>query len=66
MAIKFFLVTLFFAVVVIEPVHNRFPEKEIKNPNEDIYMEPLQELKRSTPWSTLQLPDSYSTDYLWY
>lgn len=69
MAIKFLLITLFFALAVIKPVHDTHQEKEVKKPrpggdgdkNDD-----LLELRSGTLWTTLAGHGAeYYTDYLW-
>lgn len=69
MAIKFLLVTLFFALAVIKPVHDTHQEKEGKKPylggDGDKKGEHL-EMRSETLWSTFAGHDyEYYTDYLW-
>jgi hypothetical protein len=69
MAIKFLLVTLFFALAVIKPVHDTHQEKEGKKPylggKGDKNGERL-EMRSETLWTTLAGHDyEYYTDYLW-
>ena len=69
MAIKFLLVTLFFALAVIKPVHDTHQEKEGKKPylggDGDKKGERL-EMRSETLWSTFSGHDyEYYTDYLW-
>ena len=69
MAIKFLLVTLFFALAVIKPVHDTHQEKEGKKPylggDGDKKGEHL-EMRSNTTWSTFAGHDyEYYTDYLW-
>jgi calcium permeable stress-gated cation channel len=69
MAIKFLLVTLFFALAVIKPVHDTHQEKEGKKPylggDGDKKGEHL-EMRSKTTWSTFAGHDyEYYTDYLW-
>ena len=69
MAIKFLLVTLFFALAVIKPVHDTHQEKEVKTPRPggdgDKKGERL-EMRSGTLWSTFAEHNyEYYTDYLW-
>ena len=69
MAIKFLLVTLFFALTVIKPVHDTHQEKEGKKPSPggdgDKDGEQL-EMRSETLWTTFAGYDyEYYTDYLW-
>lgn len=69
MAIKFLLVTLFFALAVIKPVHDTHQEKEGKKPylggDGDKKGEHL-EMRAETLWTTFAGHDyEYYTDYLW-
>lgn len=69
MAIKFLLVTLFFALAVIKPVHDTHQEKEGKKPylggDGDKGGENL-EMRSAGLWSTFAGHDyEYYTDYLW-
>ncbi|KAJ4344008.1 hypothetical protein N0V95_006428 [Ascochyta clinopodiicola] len=69
MAIKFLLVTLFFALAVIKPVHDTHQEKEGKKPHTggdgDREGERL-EMRSETLWTTFAGHDyEYYTDYLW-
>ncbi|KAH6612707.1 hypothetical protein C7974DRAFT_369744 [Boeremia exigua] len=69
MAIKFLLVTLFFALTVIKPVHDTHQEKEGKKPylggDGDDTNEQL-EMRSATIWSTFGGHGyEYYTDYLW-
>lgn len=69
MAIKFLLVTLFFALAVIKPVHDTHQEKEGKKPylggDGDKKGEHL-EMRSNTTWPTFAGHDyEYYTDYLW-
>lgn len=73
MAIKFLLVTLFFALAVIKPVHDTHKEKEGRDKpgKEDILTSfsngSLGHIEVRSSWSTrLQIADyEYYTDYLW-
>ncbi|KAF2809958.1 DUF221-domain-containing protein [Mytilinidion resinicola] len=73
MAIKFLCVTLFFALVVIKPVHDQYPDKskqELPEPNStSLYAghasQPVQLVARSSWAQTLSIPTVYTTDYLW-
>lgn len=69
MAIKFLLVTLFFALAVIKPVHDTHLDKEGKKPylggDGDKNGENL-EMRAETLWSSFAEHDyEYYTDYLW-
>lgn len=69
MAIKFLLVTLFFALAVIKPVHDTHQEKASKKPyfggDPDDKDEHL-EMRTETLWSDFAGHDyEYLTDYLW-
>jgi hypothetical protein len=68
LAIKFLLVTLFFALAVIKPVHDTHPEKRppsVVGGNGDKTSERL-ELRSDTTWSSWAEYDYYNyTDYLW-
>ena len=69
MAIKFLLVTIFFALAVIKPVHDTHQEKEVKKPypggDGDKKGERL-EMRSETLWSTFAGYDyEYYTYYLW-
>lgn len=67
MAIKFLLVTLFFALAIIKPVHDTHPEKKPSLGGGDGKHkgEPI-ELRSETPWTELIGHDyEYYTDYLW-
>ena len=59
MAIKFLAVALFFALAIIKPVHDRFPEPEHKKPNPD-----EASVRSSAPDEPAPAPD-YGADYLW-
>ncbi|KAF2112413.1 hypothetical protein BDV96DRAFT_498185 [Lophiotrema nucula] len=66
MAIKFLLVTLFFALAVIKPVHDSHKEKDDDGDKKTSAAPQLLEVRYS--WSAqLQSPAGYeySTDYLW-
>lgn len=73
MAIKFLVVTLAFALIVIKPVHDRYPEPETdkhpKNKTEAAFVDGRQmELKRSLHVLDIDddTPSSYfDADYLW-
>ncbi|KAF2499317.1 DUF221-domain-containing protein [Lophium mytilinum] len=80
MAIKFLCVTLFFALVVIKPVHDQYPDKskqELPDPNtnathpnstslvEGYASQPVLLEARSSWAQTLGMPTEYTTDYLW-
>ncbi|KAF2405310.1 DUF221-domain-containing protein [Trichodelitschia bisporula] len=71
MAIKFLAVTLFFALIVIKPVHDSFPEKAPKHQNktkgDTLFLSQIDPSKRPT---FLDIEDpfptpSYEADYLW-
>ncbi|QRC93706.1 hypothetical protein JI435_039030, partial [Parastagonospora nodorum SN15] len=63
MAMKFLLVTLFFALAVIKPVHDTHPEsKKLPPPDDDPHD------KRMKPRATFTIMAAeyeYATDYLW-
>src|SRR5882757_10419398 len=73
MAIKFLSVTLFFALVVIKPVHDQYPDKDVKgkipsNSTEFVtgsIHAPGRVEVRSEWGQVLRMPVEYSSDYLW-
>jgi hypothetical protein len=63
MAIKFLAVTLFFALVVIKPVHDQFPDE--KRPDDkDKDKHGKEDLRRSVGFFTKVAP-TFDADYLW-
>jgi calcium permeable stress-gated cation channel len=79
MAIKFLIVTLFFALVIIKPVHDSFPELDPKDPengsggsHEDTLLHSYRSTIGSRSSETVTWTISLSgkseknTDYLWY
>lgn len=64
MAIKFLLITLFFALAVIKPVHDTHQDKEGKKPLIPDDPDPQRIEVRST-LMTLAADYEYYTDYLW-
>ncbi|KAF1950733.1 DUF221-domain-containing protein [Byssothecium circinans] len=60
MAIKFLLIALFFALVVIKPVHDTHPEKQLPDGDDKDH-------KREAPatWAAMAADYEYYTDYLW-
>jgi hypothetical protein len=69
MAIKFLVVTLFFALTVIKPVHDTHKEKEDDKPKKPsmIYGPPKtsEHLEARSGWLQLAPEYEYYTDYLW-
>ncbi|KAF3034704.1 hypothetical protein E8E12_005785 [Didymella heteroderae] len=66
LAIKFLLVTLFFALAVIKPVHDTHPEKKPNRPGDGDKKAERIELRSDTLWSSWADYDYYNyTDYLW-
>ncbi|OCL13151.1 DUF221-domain-containing protein [Glonium stellatum] len=73
MAMKFLSVTLFFALVVIKPVHDRYPDKDVKgkipsNSTEFIagLIHAPERIEVRSEWrQVLNMPVEYSSDYLW-
>ena len=73
MAIKFLSVTLFFALVVIKPVHDQYPDKDVKGKipsNSTDFVAgsihaPGRVEVRSEWGQVLRMPVEYSSDYLW-
>jgi hypothetical protein len=70
MAIKFLVITLFFALVIIKPVHDRYPEIDPKhNKKKDDEILVFQHQKRG--WDPINITESfittpsYKVDYLW-
>ena len=63
MAIKFLLVTLFFALTVIKPVHDT--HKEPADPNPTIDDENSERLEVRSSWTAMGYDYEYSTDYYW-
>jgi hypothetical protein len=62
MAIKFLLVTLFFALAVIKPVHDTHPEgKKTPPPDEEHH----DRREPRSPFTLLASEYEYATDYLW-
>jgi hypothetical protein len=71
MAIKFLLVTLFFALVVIKPVHDTHKDKEGDAPKKPLFMannattSTLEHIEARSIWTTGTPDYEYYTDYLW-
>jgi hypothetical protein len=64
MAIKFLSVTLFFALVVIKPVHDQFPDEKHKGDKDD-KDKPKNDLRRSIPGIGVLEKTMFDADYLW-
>jgi hypothetical protein len=62
MAMKFLLVTLFFALAVIKPVHDTHPEGKKLPPPDD---ERHERLEIRAIFTVLESEYEYATDYLW-
>ena len=66
---KFLLVTLFFALTVIKPVHDTHKDKEDdkKKPSANVTMYPTTPVEVRSTWTTARLAADYEyyTDYLW-
>ncbi|KAF2134228.1 DUF221-domain-containing protein [Dothidotthia symphoricarpi CBS 119687] len=65
MAIKFLLVTLFFALAVIKPVHDTHQDKEGKLPHLGDGKSVAEHIEARSLWTTLSHDHEYYTDYLW-
>jgi hypothetical protein len=69
MAIKFLVISLFFALVVIKPVHDQFPDKHDKDkekPKDDSLATPLKSTSSSLRFTIRGAPQSFiNADYLW-
>jgi calcium permeable stress-gated cation channel len=63
MAIKFLLVALFFALVVIKPVHDTHKEKPLPDDDDDKHDKHRRDT--STTWTTMATDYEYYSDYLW-
>lgn len=71
MAIKFLLVTLFFALAVIKPVHDTHKDKEGEAPKIPVLLgynattSTLEHIEARSMWTTRAADYEYYTDYLW-
>jgi hypothetical protein len=71
MAIKFLLVTLFFALVVIKPVHDTHKDKKVDAPEKNVFTgynattSTLEHMEARSIWTTTVADYEYYTDYLW-
>ncbi|KAF2185100.1 DUF221-domain-containing protein [Zopfia rhizophila CBS 207.26] len=67
MAIKFLIVTLFFALVVIKPVHDANPKKAPPSTLSTFNAPaPLERIETRSNWATqIGIAAEYTTDYLW-
>jgi hypothetical protein len=71
MAIKFLLVTLFFALTVIKPVHDTHKDKKVVPPKKNVAMgysstiNTLEHMEGRSIWTTTAADYEYYTDYLW-
>src|SRR6266480_231955 len=71
MAIKFLVITLFFALVIIKPVHDRYPEIDPKKHKKTRHDEILVVQHQKRGWDPINTMESliptpsYEADYLW-
>lgn len=69
MAMKFLIVTLFFALTVIKPVHDTHKDKEDdkKKPSANVTVYSAMDVEARSVWTTAGPPaeSEYYTDYLW-
>ncbi|KAF2003438.1 DUF221-domain-containing protein [Amniculicola lignicola CBS 123094] len=64
MAMKFLVVTLFFAVAIVKPVHDTHEEPDIGKNDTDTG--DFQRIEIRSEWTAWSVPEyEYSTDYLW-